>query len=178
MSDIRRRHPNIQILNRANQRREVGRSSINADRYVPTLSSCSQPPRVKLEWKWSSGKCIDASPVILCNQEGRYPNLQSSQCDCLILLSMLCVLKSRDRAKSECVVCIGSHSGLVACLRALDGEVLWKQQLEDRVEATAGITPSGQLAIVGKFTLGSCASLLSASILVQAASMAPFIFCT
>jgi len=75
---------------------------------------------------WDSGKCIDASPLVV------------DDCD-------------------ECHVYVGSHSARFCALR-VDGKTRratleWEVELDDRVEATAVLSPCGTLVVVGESTL-------------------------
>ena len=74
--------------------------------YQNKIEQLSFSPR--LEWSVNLGKCIDASPLVICDNKGAVR------------------------------VYIGSHSGLFACIDIKEGSVTWQQQLPHRIEGTAG----------------------------------------
>lgn len=75
---------------------------------------------VLTSWKFNVGKCIDASPLIVFNDE--YP---------------------------DGVVIIGSHSKLMVCLDLQKGHLIWKSDLGDRIESSAIVCPGGDVIAVG-----------------------------
>ncbi|XP_043984873.1 beta-alanine-activating enzyme isoform X2 [Gambusia affinis] len=82
---------------------------------------------VRLSPSWSSdtGRCVDASPVILVRD----------------------VAGERSRA----TVFIGSHSHRIQALDLAAGNLLWERVLGDRIEASAAVSHCGSLVIVGSY---------------------------
>uniref|UniRef100_A0A087YGD5 Carrier domain-containing protein n=1 Tax=Poecilia formosa TaxID=48698 RepID=A0A087YGD5_POEFO len=82
---------------------------------------------VRLGPSWSSdtGRCVDASPVILV----------------------------RDVAdeQSRATVFIGSHSHRIQALDLASGNLLWERVLGDRIEASAAVSHCGSLVVVGSY---------------------------
>ncbi|XP_015241042.1 PREDICTED: acyl-CoA synthetase family member 4 isoform X1 [Cyprinodon variegatus] len=80
---------------------------------------------LSLSWSSDTGRCVDASPVILV----------------------------RDVAdeSSRATVFIGSHSHRIQALDMLSGNVVWERVLGDRIEASAAVSHCGSLIIVGSY---------------------------
>ncbi|XP_028300188.1 beta-alanine-activating enzyme isoform X2 [Gouania willdenowi] len=81
---------------------------------------------LSLSWSSDTGRCVDASPVILI-RDGTEP-------------------------RSDCgtgSVFIGSHSHRIQALDLSTGIVLWERVLGDRIEASAAVSHCGSLVIVG-----------------------------
>ena len=71
---------------------------------------------------YSSGKCIDASPLVVFNE-----------------------------TFVDGLVVIGSHSHIVLAVSFISGEVVWKTELPDRVESSAVVCgQGGRLVAVGE----------------------------
>ncbi|XP_078458863.1 beta-alanine-activating enzyme isoform X1 [Lampetra planeri] len=71
-------------------------------------------------WKCDTGKCVDASPLLM--------------------------LRARGTAVA---VCVGSHSRRVLCAEWPGGRVLWTAELPDRVESSACLSQCGTLVALG-----------------------------
>ena len=74
------------------------------------------------KWKVDTGKCVDASPLLIQDDSGDPPEM----------------------------VYIGSHSGRFFALCFRTGRVLWEIQLTDRIESSACLSVCGQFVIVGE----------------------------
>lgn len=101
--------------------------------FIPSLTNESAEESrdshvLEEKWKWDSGKCIDASPVVFIRR-----------------------IQSEGEAKEEAEerVLIGSHSGLFACLRVDDGYEVWRVNLKSRIEATCSLTADGLYCVIG-----------------------------
>ncbi|XP_072294968.1 beta-alanine-activating enzyme isoform X2 [Eucyclogobius newberryi] len=79
---------------------------------------------LKRHWLSDTGRCVDASPVVLLHQS--------------------------DRS----TVFIGSHSHRVQALDLDSGGLVWERVLGDRIEASATVSPCGTLVIVGCYDGG------------------------
>lgn len=77
---------------------------------------------VSLSWSSDTGRCVDASPVLLV-QEGA------------------------DVTKTT--VLIGSHSHRMQALDLDTGSLLWERVLGDRIEASAAVSRCGTLVVTG-----------------------------
>ena len=73
------------------------------------------------EWKYDLRKCIDASPLILMDN------------DC-----------------KDGVIYIGSHSHIFAAISVKHGKKVWETVLGDRIESSATVSVDGKLICVGK----------------------------
>lgn len=118
---------------------------------------------VSLIWSSDTGRCVDASPVLLV-QEGT--NQRSD------------VFKT--------TVFIGSHSHRVQALDLDTGSLLWERVLGDRIEASAAVSHCGTLLVIGQcqhseyfVIILHCRFLCLQIIFVfsQVATMAVCIFC-
>ena len=76
------------------------------------------------QWSYDTGKCVDASPVIV------------------------------DSTESGAHVYIGSHSHDFCCVCLSSGERVWNVKLHDRVESSACVSDDGQWLIVGEWIAG------------------------
>lgn len=81
--------------------------------------SCS----FRVKWKVDTGKCVDASPLLVEHATG---------------------------GKHSEVVYIGSHSGWFFAIEFTSGNTLWKTLLNDRIESSACVSACGHFVIVGK----------------------------
>lgn len=93
---------------------------------------------LRLSWSSDTGRCVDASPVLLL----RYRTDQSP-----------------DEGKPT--VIIGSHSHRVQALDLISGSLVWERVLGGRIEASAAVSHCGSLVVVGQFldlTLGLTSS--------------------
>ncbi|KAJ0065296.1 hypothetical protein NL108_007026, partial [Boleophthalmus pectinirostris] len=91
-----------------------------------TLSKIGESKTVSLKMHWLSdtGRCVDASPVILVQQMARS------------------------------TVFIGSHSHRIQALDLDSGSLVWERVLGDRIEASATVSSCGSLVIVGCYDGG------------------------
>lgn len=83
---------------------------------------------LRLSWSSDTGRCVDASPVLLV----RYRTDQSP-----------------DEAKPT--VIIGSHSHRIQALDLLSGSLVWERVLGGRIEASVAVSHCGSLVVVGQF---------------------------
>ncbi|XP_014662072.1 PREDICTED: acyl-CoA synthetase family member 4-like [Priapulus caudatus] len=86
----------------------------------------------KPRWKYDTGKCVDASPLVAVDGYGNF-------CPCEDCLS----------GHSQHVVFLGSHSGRMAAIALSSGEMLWDIHLPDRIESSACLSACGNFVIVG-----------------------------
>uniref|UniRef100_S4RLD8 Aminoadipate-semialdehyde dehydrogenase n=1 Tax=Petromyzon marinus TaxID=7757 RepID=S4RLD8_PETMA len=84
-------------------------------------------------WKCDTGKCVDASPLLMLRAHGTPPAV---------------------------AVCVGSHSRRVLCAEWPGGRVLWTAELPDRVESSACLSKCGTLVALGCYD--GCVYLLRA----------------
>lgn len=83
---------------------------------------------LSLSWSSDTGRCVDASPVLLV----RYRTHQSP-----------------DEGKPT--VIIGSHSHRIQALDLISGSLVWERVLGGRIEASAAVSHCGSLVVVGQF---------------------------
>lgn len=83
---------------------------------------------LSLSWSSDTGRCVDASPVLLV----RYRTDQSP-----------------DEGKPT--VIIGSHSHRIQALDLISGSLVWERVLGGRIEASAAVSHCGSLVVVGQF---------------------------
>ena len=76
---------------------------------------------VREKWKYDTGKCIDASPLVVFDEN------------------------------HDGIVYVGSHSQQFFALRSEDGQEIWKTKVEDRIESSAAITKDGKFICFGEF---------------------------
>ncbi|XP_042372655.1 beta-alanine-activating enzyme-like, partial [Plectropomus leopardus] len=81
---------------------------------------------LSLSWSSDTGRCVDASPVILVKHR---TDLRSDE--------------------GETTVFIGSHSHRIQALNLTTGSLLWERVLGDRIEASAAVSRCGSLVIIG-----------------------------
>ncbi|XP_039985544.1 beta-alanine-activating enzyme isoform X2 [Xiphias gladius] len=81
---------------------------------------------LSLSWSSDTGRCVDASPVLLVRQTDR----------------------QSDVAKTTTVF-IGSHSHRIQALDLDTGSLLWERVLGDRIEASAAVSHCGTLVVIG-----------------------------
>ncbi|XP_062613897.1 beta-alanine-activating enzyme-like [Saccostrea cucullata] len=101
--------------------------AITSDPLKRRLSSAERDrTKVKLEQKWSfnTGKCVDASPLVVKASSGFHE------------------------------IYIGSHSHNLYALVAETGELLWRTELGDRIESSACISLCGNYVVVGCYDGG------------------------
>ena len=75
-----------------------------------------------VRWRSDTGRCVDASPVLLVSQSGRGGG----------------------------VAYVGSHSHRLQAVALRGGQLLWERVLGGRLEAGAAITPCGSLIAIGQ----------------------------
>ncbi|CAJ1060005.1 beta-alanine-activating enzyme [Xyrichtys novacula] len=78
-----------------------------------------------LSWSSDTGRCVDASPVLLVEEK-----------------------------KDNAVVFIGSHSHRIQALDVTTGSLHWERVLGDRIEAAATVSHCGNLVIIGCYDGG------------------------
>lgn len=83
---------------------------------------------LRLSWSSDTGRCVDASPVLLL----RYRTDQSP-----------------DEGTPS--VIIGSHSHRIQALDLISGSLVWERVLGGRIEASAAVSHCGSLVVVGQF---------------------------
>lgn len=76
--------------------------------------------RLEVCWKFDTGKCVDASPLVVVGANGK-----------------------------ETVVYIGSHSRRFVAVDFATGKALWEACLGDRIESSACLSSCGRYVIVG-----------------------------
>ncbi|KAF7667690.1 hypothetical protein LDENG_00052830 [Lucifuga dentata] len=86
----------------------------------------SRSLELSLSWSSDTGRCVDASPVLLVQEE---------------------VGQRSDLAKMT--VFIGSHSHRMQAIDLDTGDLLWERVLGDRIEASAAVSQCGTLVIIG-----------------------------
>ncbi|KAM4710151.1 beta-alanine-activating enzyme isoform 2-T2 [Discoglossus pictus] len=87
------------------------------------IHPCTQGLSLRIRWKSDTGKCVDASPLLVI---------------------------STDRA-SPVTAYIGSHSHRMQALDISSGEVLWERVLGDRIESSAAMSKCGNFVLVGSY---------------------------
>lgn len=81
---------------------------------------------LSLSWSSDTGRCVDASPLLLL----RYRTDQSP-------------------AEGKTTVIIGSHSHRIQALDLISGSLAWERVLGGRIEASAAVSGCGSLVVVG-----------------------------
>lgn len=85
---------------------------------------------LSLSWSSDTGRCVDASPVLLV----QYRTDQRS-----------------DQGKTTAF--IGSHSHRIQALDLISGSLLWERVLGGRIEASAAVLHCGSLVVIGQCRL-------------------------
>lgn len=126
----------VKVIRRAGDVTEINignkepNKSFKADEHLNELSSDvdveSRALGLSLSWSSDTGRCVDASPVLLV-QEGK------------------------DAAKTS--VFIGSHSHRMQALDLDTGNLLWERVLGGRIEASAAVSQCGRLVVIGQYLL-------------------------
>lgn len=83
---------------------------------------------LSLSWSSDTGRCVDASPVLLV----RYGTGQSPH-------------------EGRPMAVIGSHSHRIQALDLISGSLVWERVLGGRIEASAAVSHCGSLVVVGPF---------------------------
>ncbi|XP_041791276.1 beta-alanine-activating enzyme isoform X2 [Chelmon rostratus] len=81
---------------------------------------------LSLSWSSDTGRCVDASPVILVQDRS-----------------------DQTADEGQASVFIGSHSHRIQALDLTDGSLLWERVLGDRIEASAAVSHCGTLVVIG-----------------------------
>ncbi|KAM6921923.1 beta-alanine-activating enzyme [Xenentodon cancila] len=100
-------------------------------------SSRDVDPALGLSWTSDTGRCVDASPVVLVRDTA-----------------------DQSSVVAEATVFIGSHSHRVQALDLVTGSLLWERVLGGRIEASAAVSHCGSLVVVGCYD--SCIYFLCA----------------
>lgn len=82
--------------------------------------------RLKMRWASDTGRCVDASPVLLVHRQPEHTSVNP-----------------------RITVFIGSHSQRMQALDLDTGELLWERVLGDRIESSAAVSPCEGLIVVG-----------------------------
>lgn len=85
---------------------------------------------LSLSWSSDTGRCVDASPVLLVQNRADHRS---------------------DLFKAT--VFIGSHSHRIQALDVATGNLMWERVLGDRIEASAAVSHCGALVVIGKCQL-------------------------
>lgn len=85
---------------------------------------------LSLSWSSDTGRCVDASPVLLVQNRADHRS---------------------DLFKAT--VFIGSHSHRIQALEVATGNLMWERVLGDRIEASAAVSHCGALVVIGKCQL-------------------------
>ena len=103
-------------------------------------------------WKFNTGKCVDASPLLV-------RRIKSHEVCGTRKINFLCSLGDSQEAEKikttraasheEVVVYVGSHSHLFVAVELATGREVWRAELEDRVESSACVSVCGDFIAVG-----------------------------
>ncbi|CAN9498933.1 unnamed protein product [Ophioblennius macclurei] len=114
----------FKVIGRASDVMQI--NSGEAEVHPEKMRTESSGLSLSLSWSSDTGKCVDASPVLLVRGTTG---------------------KGWDAARAT--VFIGSHSHRVQALDLSDGSLLWERVLGDRIEASAAVSHCGTLVILG-----------------------------
>ena len=92
---------------------------------IDSQSSVQCRAQFRGKWKADTGKCVDASPLVVQQRQGS------------------------GGADDRCVY-VGSHSGLFLAIELCSGRKVWQTQLPDRIESSACVSLCGSLVCVGE----------------------------
>ncbi|XP_062308407.1 beta-alanine-activating enzyme [Osmerus eperlanus] len=81
---------------------------------------------LRVRWASDTGRCVDASPVLLVHRRGEDAS-----------------------GRPTTTVFVGSHSHRMQALDLASGELLWERVLGDRIESSAAVCPREGLVVVG-----------------------------
>ncbi len=101
----------------------INGNSCQDQRVVATANRLQNSVDLTLLWKHDTGKCVDASPLVIHHGNG------------------------------NSTVFIGSHSHKFAALDLDSGECRWEVELGDRVESSACVSKCGKFVVVGTLAL-------------------------
>ncbi|XP_046905585.1 beta-alanine-activating enzyme isoform X3 [Hypomesus transpacificus] len=82
---------------------------------------------LRVRWASDTGRCVDASPVLLVNGRG----------------------EDASGGPTTTTVFVGSHSHRMQALDLASGELLWERVLGDRIESSAAVCAREGLVVVG-----------------------------
>lgn len=126
----------VKVIRRAGEVTEIRKTEMNKSLQADVLGGKdmskkssdvkSRTLRLSLSWSSDTGRCVDASPVLL-------------------------VHKGADEAKTT--VFIGSHSHRMQALDLDTGRLLWERVLGGRIEASAAVSQCGRLVVIGQYQL-------------------------
>ncbi|MEQ2168741.1 hypothetical protein GOODEAATRI_017924 [Goodea atripinnis] len=100
-------------------------TQILSERDGSSSSTEKRAANLPLNWSSDTGRCVDASPVIL--------------------------VQDAANGTSRTTVFIGSHSHRIQALDLLSGNLLWERVVGDRIEASATVSHCGSLVVVGSY---------------------------
>lgn len=83
---------------------------------------------LSLSWSSDTGRCVDASPVLLVHHR-----------------------TDQRSDKGSATLFIGSHSHRLQALDLMTGRLLWERVLGDRIEASAAVSHCGSLVVIGQY---------------------------
>ncbi|XP_029952954.1 beta-alanine-activating enzyme isoform X2 [Salarias fasciatus] len=118
----------FKVVRRAGDMMEfnIREGEVNSNVHPETARTGNSSMGLSLSWSSDTGKCVDASPVLLVRGGTG---------------------QGTDAARAT--VFIGSHSHRVQALALSDGSLLWERVLGDRIEASAAVSHCGTLVILG-----------------------------
>lgn len=112
----------VRVIRRANEVMEV--NARRPERNTGSWVGPSGAVDVSLSWSSDTGRCVDASPVLL-------------------------VREGAD-GKRQATAFVGSHSHRMQALDLDSGRLVWERVLGDRIEASAAVSRCGTLLVVGR----------------------------
>ncbi|XP_061165027.1 beta-alanine-activating enzyme-like [Saccostrea echinata] len=104
--------------------KDASRKSYTPEQGISSAERDRTKVKLKQKWSFNTGKCVDASPLVVKSSSGFHE------------------------------VYIGSHSHNMYALVAETGELLWKTELGDRIESSACISLCGKYIVVGCYDGG------------------------
>lgn len=119
----------VKVLRRAGEVVDIPKTIVPDDAIKPNDPSGQRVLELGLSWSSDTGRCVDASPVLLV----RYRTDQSP-------------------AEGKPTVIIGSHSHRIQALDLISGNLVWERVLGGRMEASAAVSRCGSLVVVGPFS--------------------------
>ena len=129
----------VKVIRRAGEvieldiRNEEAKKGLQADAVGEKDSSKrwrDGPLSLSLSWSSDTGRCVDASPVLLVHEN-----------------------TDEQSGGAKTTVFIGSHSHRIQALDLDTGSLLWERVLGDRIEASAAVSHCGTLVVVGRCQL-------------------------
>lgn len=115
----------VKVIRRANEVIEMNMKTLETNRSSETGASTALG--IGLIWSSDTGRCVDASPVLLVEQGTG---------------------QRSDVFKTT--VFIGSHSHRMQALDLDTGRLLWERVLGGRIEASAAVSHCGTLLVIGQ----------------------------